>query len=327
MNYYEHHLGDYAEATAHLSFVEDAAYSRLIRKVYATERPLPRDVKDVQRLVGARTPPERAAVQAMLREFFVLREDGWHNDRCDEEIAKYQAGEPERQAKRANEESRLKRHREERTRLFEALRAVGQAPNWNIKMEDLKRLHERFCNGPETPPETFQAHSPATAPATPATATQTPVPLPSPQTPDTNPNPVRTSDARADRKQRPGATDAPPALSPDFERFLAETYPATAHRRDLVTALHSAMGIVGMGKATEADLRRRLTGFRAFADAGGYSDPSKVPTPQRWFQPHQQGEPYWAREWEAPAPIKPVKPEPVRTWRPDDEPEAAHAHA
>ena len=38
MNYYEHHLGDYAEATAHLSFVEDAAYSRLMRKAYATEK-------------------------------------------------------------------------------------------------------------------------------------------------------------------------------------------------------------------------------------------------------------------------------------------------
>ena len=37
MNYYEHHIGDYAEATAHLTFIEDATYSRLIRKYYATE--------------------------------------------------------------------------------------------------------------------------------------------------------------------------------------------------------------------------------------------------------------------------------------------------
>jgi uncharacterized protein YdaU (DUF1376 family) len=38
MNYYEHHIGDYAEATSHLTFVEDAAYSRLIRKYYSTEK-------------------------------------------------------------------------------------------------------------------------------------------------------------------------------------------------------------------------------------------------------------------------------------------------
>lgn len=90
MNYYEHHLGDYAEATAHLSFVEDAAYSRLMRKVYATELPLPADIKSVQRLVGARTKEEREAVAVVLEEFFVLETDGWHNDRCDIEISKYQ---------------------------------------------------------------------------------------------------------------------------------------------------------------------------------------------------------------------------------------------
>lgn len=90
MNYYEHHLGDYAEATAHLSFVEDAAYSRMIRKYYAQEKPLPADPKAVQRLIGARTKEEREAVDTVLGEFFVLEIDGHHNARCDAEIARYQ---------------------------------------------------------------------------------------------------------------------------------------------------------------------------------------------------------------------------------------------
>lgn len=90
MNYYEHHLGDYAEATAHLSFVEDAAYSRLIRKYYASEAPLPADLKAVQRLVCARTDEEREAVETVLLEFFTLAEDGWHNARCDAEIERFQ---------------------------------------------------------------------------------------------------------------------------------------------------------------------------------------------------------------------------------------------
>ena len=63
MNYFQHHIGDYAEATAHLTFVEDAAYSRMIRKYYATEKPMPVDVKAVQRLIGARTKEEREAVR------------------------------------------------------------------------------------------------------------------------------------------------------------------------------------------------------------------------------------------------------------------------
>lgn len=90
MNYYEHHIGDYAEATAHLSFVEDAAYSRLIRKYYAQEKPLPPDVKAVQRLVGARTKEEKEAVETVLNEFFALEADGWHQTRCDMEVARYQ---------------------------------------------------------------------------------------------------------------------------------------------------------------------------------------------------------------------------------------------
>lgn len=89
MNYYEHHIGDYAEATAHLNFTEDAAYSRLIRKYYASEKPLPAELKTVQRLVGARTKEEREAVSTVLDEFFTLHDDGWHNQRCDEEVARY----------------------------------------------------------------------------------------------------------------------------------------------------------------------------------------------------------------------------------------------
>lgn len=89
MNYYEHHIGDYAEATAHLTFIEDAAYSRMIRKYYATERPLPADVKQVQRLVGARTKEEREAVESVLREFFTLQDDGWHQARCDSDLQRY----------------------------------------------------------------------------------------------------------------------------------------------------------------------------------------------------------------------------------------------
>ena len=90
MNYYEHHIGDYAEATAHLSFIEDAAYSRLIRKYYASEKALPAEIKSVQRLIGARTRDEKEAVQTILEEFFELRDDGWHNTRCDAEIGRFQ---------------------------------------------------------------------------------------------------------------------------------------------------------------------------------------------------------------------------------------------
>jgi uncharacterized protein YdaU (DUF1376 family) len=89
MNYYEHHIGDYAEATAHLTFIEDATYSRLIRKYYATEKPLPIDVKLVQRLITARSKEEKNSVISVLNEFFTLTDDGWRQERCDHEIARF----------------------------------------------------------------------------------------------------------------------------------------------------------------------------------------------------------------------------------------------
>jgi uncharacterized protein YdaU (DUF1376 family) len=177
MNYFEHHIGDYAEATSHLSFVEDAAYSRCIRKYYSTEKPLPADVKTVQRLVGARTKEEREAVETVLSEFFTLLEDGWHNARCDEEIERYLAGEPERETKRRNEETRLKRHREERAALFQVLHDAGQHAPWNIGIAELRKLAAAVAAKPSGTPV---SPLPATAPATPATATQAPLPTTQP---------------------------------------------------------------------------------------------------------------------------------------------------
>ena len=40
MNYYEHHLGDWAAATGHLTWDEDMAYTRLLRAYYHAERPI-----------------------------------------------------------------------------------------------------------------------------------------------------------------------------------------------------------------------------------------------------------------------------------------------
>ncbi len=110
MNFYKHHIGDFDQATRHLSFVEDAAYSRCIRKYYAEERPLPVDIKAVQRLIGARTKEEKEAVQSVLEEFFTLESDGWHNKRCDAEIARADA-QAEANRKVAHEREERKRAR------------------------------------------------------------------------------------------------------------------------------------------------------------------------------------------------------------------------
>lgn len=87
MNYYEHHIGDYAAATGHLSLIEDAIYSRLLRRYYMQEGPLPPPVDQCARLIGARG--EEEIVKAILLEFFRLSDDGWHQKRADEDIERY----------------------------------------------------------------------------------------------------------------------------------------------------------------------------------------------------------------------------------------------
>ena len=88
MNYYKRHIGDYAAATRHLSMVEHGAYALLLDIYYASESPIPSDLKAAARKVGARTKDEIAAVETVLNEFFALKDDGWHQSRCDEEITK-----------------------------------------------------------------------------------------------------------------------------------------------------------------------------------------------------------------------------------------------
>lgn len=89
MNYYEHHLGDYLRDTAHLSLVEDGAYRRLLDLYYIRERPLPADPKECFKLARALSKQERDAVQYVLRSFFELRDDGYHQARADVEIARF----------------------------------------------------------------------------------------------------------------------------------------------------------------------------------------------------------------------------------------------
>lgn len=91
MNYYPFHIGDYASATRHLSWTEDAAYRRLLDVYYVREMPLPIDLRQVYRLVVASTDEQREAVDVVLGEFFTLTDSGYVHERCEQEIAKAQS--------------------------------------------------------------------------------------------------------------------------------------------------------------------------------------------------------------------------------------------
>lgn len=171
MNFYKHHIGDYDADTAHLSWLEDAAYRRLMCLYYRREQPIPADIGQACRLVRAVSKQEREAVESVLREFFVLTDDGWRNKRCEEDLAAADELNVEREQRAENERERQRRHREERKAIFLALRERGIVPPWDTKTEALRVL---LGNAPVTPPVTVTGALSVTPVTGSATANQTP---------------------------------------------------------------------------------------------------------------------------------------------------------
>lgn len=89
MNYYQHHIGDFNNATRHLTRTERSIYRDLLELYYDTELPLPTDFERLARrcLVD---DCDKGAMREVLNEFFELLDDGYHNARADREIEAYQ---------------------------------------------------------------------------------------------------------------------------------------------------------------------------------------------------------------------------------------------
>lgn len=270
MNYFEHHIRDYDAATSHLTWLEDMAYTRLLRLYYRKEEPIPADVKEACRLVRAVSKPERDAVAAVLKEFFDLRADGWHKDYCDEIIAEYKAGEPEREVKRANEENRSKRHRDERADLFRKITAAGGHLPWNI---GIKELREAVANLPDDPtsnaPVTVNASQvpkpvtrPVTAPVTPVTATHSPLPTPHSPIPNLQESKTGGTDRPAVNPANGGSVGPPAGGPPD------DAQPRNGYSPGDVSRRLSEIGIT-WHRLNRAPDRERMV---AWCDAGCTSE-------------------------------------------------------
>lgn len=91
MNYYPHHIGDYAAATRGLSLMEHGAYRVMLDLYYLDEKPLPADTARLCRALGARTRDEKAAVCFVAACYFRKEGRSLRHKRCDEEIAGYHA--------------------------------------------------------------------------------------------------------------------------------------------------------------------------------------------------------------------------------------------
>lgn len=89
MHYYQFNLGDYARDTQHLTEMEDLAYRRMLDLYYLKEKPLPRDVDKIARLIRMRSHTE--SIANVLQDFFTCEKDGYHNSGADKVLSRVQA--------------------------------------------------------------------------------------------------------------------------------------------------------------------------------------------------------------------------------------------
>lgn len=87
MHYYKRHIGDYAKKAGHLSPLEHGVYNLIIDSYYDREQAP--TLLEATRWARARTEEEKAAVLAVLEEFFTLDEGRYCQKRIDEELASY----------------------------------------------------------------------------------------------------------------------------------------------------------------------------------------------------------------------------------------------
>lgn len=108
MNYYQHHIGDFNNATRHLSLIERAIYRDLLDMYYDTEKAI--DASSIDRLarrLQCTTDDQKEALKYVLDEFFTLEEGVYRNNRCEREIAEFHG--KKKQASEAGKASAAKR--------------------------------------------------------------------------------------------------------------------------------------------------------------------------------------------------------------------------
>lgn len=86
--WYAHSIDSYERHTAHLTMLQHGAYRLMMDHYYKLAAPLPAKLDQLHRVCRAVADEERAAVSAVLAEYFVLEDDGWHNERADAELAR-----------------------------------------------------------------------------------------------------------------------------------------------------------------------------------------------------------------------------------------------
>ena len=89
MQWFPFYGSDFLGATIGLSHAERGTYALMLVAYYETEKPFPKERSKVYRIVHCESDEQKRSVDMLLREFFVEQDDGFYNERAEQEIAKW----------------------------------------------------------------------------------------------------------------------------------------------------------------------------------------------------------------------------------------------
>ncbi|MDC0088144.1 YdaU family protein [Akkermansiaceae bacterium] len=146
MNFYPHHIGDFNNATRHLTRVERSVYRDATDLYYDTEKPLMLDLPALQKRLICLSDEEKEALGDVLAEFFTKTDEGYFHSRCDAEIEKYHSNvSAKAKAGRASAEARKAKKSSKSTKSNTCSTPVQQSVNeiqLTKNQEPLTKNHE-----------------------------------------------------------------------------------------------------------------------------------------------------------------------------------------
>lgn len=89
MHYYKRHIKDYRARTQGLSLLGHGIYTTLLESYYLQEKPFPLDHQEIYMEIGAHSNDERQLVDWILKKYFTVIDDAYHQTHCDEVLDKY----------------------------------------------------------------------------------------------------------------------------------------------------------------------------------------------------------------------------------------------
>jgi len=150
MHYYPHNISDFDAATRHLTRVERSVYRDAIERYYDTEEALTIDTNALEKRLLCVSDEEKAALKAILVEFFIHTDAGYCHARCELEIEKYRSNTSAKaRAGKASAEARKKTPSKKKSTLNTRSTHVQHMSNTRSTHEQQTNNQEPITNNQE----------------------------------------------------------------------------------------------------------------------------------------------------------------------------------